>query len=153
LIEIDLPSLKDRLGQELGVSDWIEITQERINQFAESTEDRQWIHTDPARAAMESPFRATIAHGFLTMSLVSILVRQTFNLSRLKMAINYGLNKVRFVAPVPVGSKVRARFVPTALEESGGGLQVTWAVTMEREGSDKPVCVLEWLVRYYIGRE
>jgi acyl dehydratase len=102
---------------------------------------------------MESPFRATIAHGFLTMSLVSILVRQTFNLSRLKMAINYGLNKVRFVAPVPVGSKVRARFVPTALEESGGGLQVTWAVTMEREGSDKPVCVLEWLVRYYIGRE
>ena len=148
----DLASLKDRIGQELGVSDWIEITRERIDQFAEATEDRQWIHIDPARAAMESPFRTTIAHGFLTMSLVSVLVRRTFNLSRLRMAINYGINKVRFVAPVPVGSKVRARFVPAAMEESGGGVQVTWHVTMEREGSDKPVCVIEWIVRYYINR-
>ena len=148
----DLSSLNDRIGQEIGVSDWIEITQERINQFAEATDDQQWIHTDPARAAVESPFRTTIAHGFLTMSLVSVLLRRTFNLSRLRMAINYGLNKVRFVAPVPVGSKVRARFVPAAVKESGGGVQVTWNVTMEREGSDKPVCVVEWLVRYYIDR-
>ena len=148
----DLSSLKDRIGEEIGVSDWIAITQERIDQFAEATDDRQWIHTDPARAAVESPFRTTIAHGFLTMSLVSVLLRRTFNLSRLRMAINYGLNKVRFVAPVPVGSKVRARFVPAAVEESGGGVQVTWNVTMEREGSDKPVCVVEWLVRYYIDR-
>ena len=148
----DLSSLKDRIGQEIGVSDWIEITQERINQFADATDDQQWIHTDPARAAVESPFRTTIAHGFLTMSLVSVLVRRTFNLSRLRMAINYGLNKVRFVAPVPVGSRVRARFVPAAIEESGGGVQVIWNVTMEREGSDKPVCVLEWVVRYYTNR-
>ncbi|OFW31307.1 MAG: dehydratase [Acidobacteria bacterium RIFCSPLOWO2_02_FULL_65_29] len=148
----DLSSLKDRIGQEIGVSDWIEITQERINQFADATDDQQWIHTDPARAAVESPFRTTIAHGFLTMSLVSVLVRRTFNLSRLRMAINYGLNKVRFVAPVPVGSRVRARFVPAAIEESGGGVQVIWNVTMEREGSDKPVCVLEWVVRYYVNR-
>lgn len=153
MIDIDdLSSLKHRLGEELGVSDWIEITQERVNQFADATEDHQWIHTDPARAAVESPFRTTIAHGFLTMSLVSILVRRTFNLSRLRMAINYGVNKVRFIAPVPVGSKVRARFVPAAVEESGGGVQVTWNITMEREGSDKPVCVVEWVVRYYINR-
>jgi acyl dehydratase len=151
MIDIDLSSLKDRLGEELGVSDWIEITQERINQFADATEDQQWIHTDPARAAVESPFRTTIAHGFLTMSLVSVLVRRTFNLSRLRIAINYGLNKVRFVSPVPVGSRVRARFVPAATEASSGSMQVTWNVTMEREGSDKPVCVVEWVVRYYVN--
>ena len=147
----DLSSLKDRIGQEIGVSDWIEITQERINQFADATGDHQWIHVDPERAA-DSPLKSTIAHGFLTMSLVSVLVRRTFNLSRLRMAINYGLNKVRFVAPVPVGSRVRARFAPAAIEESGGGVQVIWNVTMEREGSDKPVCVLEWVVRYYVNR-
>ena len=152
---IDIPalsSLNDRIGQEIGVSDWIEITQARIDQFAEATDDQQWIHTDPARAAVESPFRTTIAHGFLTMSLVSVLVRRTFNLPRLRMAINYGVNKVRFIAPVPVGSKIRARFVPAAVEESGGGVQVTWNVTMEREGADKPCCVVEWVVRYYVNR-
>ena len=153
MIDIDdLSTLKNQIGQELGVSDWYEITQERINQFAEATDDRQWIHTDPARAAVESPFRTTIAHGFLTMSLVSTLVRKTFNLSRLRMAINYGVNKVRFIAPVPVNSRIRARFVPAAVEESGGGVQVTWDITMEREGSDKPVCVVEWVVRYYTNK-
>ena len=153
MIEIqDLSALRNQLGQELGVSDWFEITQERINQFAEATEDRQWIHTDPARAAVESPFRSTIAHGFLTMSLVSVLVRHTFNLPKLRMAINYGVNKVRFIAPVPVNARVRARFVPTAVEETGPATQVIWGITIEREGSDKPVCVVEWIVRYYVNK-
>jgi acyl dehydratase len=153
MIEInDIAALKDRIGQELGVSPWFEITQERINQFAEATDDRQWIHTDPARAAVESPFRTTIAHGFLTMSLVSVLVRDTFTLNRLRMAINYGANKVRFVAPVPVNSRVRARFVPMSVEEVGQGTQVVWNVTIEREGGDKPCCVIEWIVRYYVDK-
>jgi acyl dehydratase len=153
MIQIDdLSSLKDQIGRELGVSDWYEITQARIDQFADATDDRQWIHTDPARAAIESPFRTTIAHGFLTMSLVSALVRQTFNLSRLRIAINYGLNKVRFIAPVPVNSRVRGRFVPLSVEESGPSVQVVWAVTIEREGSDKPCCAIEWVVRYYTDK-
>ena len=153
MIEIDdLSALKSQIGQELGVSDWYEITQERINQFAEATDDRQWIHTDPARAAAESPFRTTIAHGFLTMSLVSVLLRETFNLSRLRMAVNYGVNKVRFIAPVPVNSRIRARFVPTSVGDSGPGVQVVWRITIEREGSDKPCCVVEWVVRYYTNK-
>jgi acyl dehydratase len=153
MIQIDdLSALAHQIGQEIGVSDWYEITQERINQFAEATDDQQWIHTDPARAAVESPFRATIAHGFLTMSLLSVLVRKTFNLSRLRMAINYGVNKVRFIAPVPANSRIRARFVPTSVEESGPSVQVVWGVTIEREGSDKPCCVVEWVVRYYTNK-
>ena len=149
---IDLPTphaLRDRLGQELTVGDWFEITQERINQFAEATEDRQWIHVDPARAAIESPFRATIAHGFLTLSLASILLRRAITIGGLRMAINYGLNRVRFVAPVPVGSRIRGRFTPLSFEEAGGAVQVVWAITIEREGADKPTCVIEWVVRYY----
>lgn len=150
MIEIDLSALAHRLGEEIGVSDWFEITQERINQFAEATEDRQWIHTDPARAASDSPFHATIAHGFLTLSLVSVLVRTTINLSRLRMAINYGVNKVRFVAPVTVNSRIRARFVASSVEEKGTAVQVVWGITIEREGSEKPVCVVDWIVRYYL---
>jgi acyl dehydratase len=149
---IDLPSpaaLRDRLGEEIAVGDWFEITQERVNQFAEATEDRQWIHVDPARAAAESPFRTTIAHGFLTLSLASILLRRAITIGGLRMAINYGLNRVRFVAPVPVGSRIRGRFTPLSLDETGGAIQVVWAITIEREGSDKPTCVVEWIVRYY----
>jgi len=149
MIELDdLLSLKSRLGQEIGVSDWLEITQERINQFAEATGDHQWIHVDPDRSK-QSPFRTTIAHGFLTLSLLSVLGRTTFTVSRLRMAINYGLNKVRFVAPVPVNSRVRGRFSPISVEEAGSASDVVWSVTIEREGSDKPCCIAEWIVRYY----
>ena len=151
MIEIDdLSALAHRIGEEIGVSDWFEITQERINQFAEATEDRQWIHTDPARAATDSPFHATIAHGFLTLSLVSVLLRTTINLSRLRMAINYGVNKVRFIAPAPVNSRIRARFVASSVEEKGPAVQVVWGITIEREGAEKPVCVVDWIVRYYL---
>jgi len=149
---IDLPdmtTLRTQIGHELAVSDWLMITQERIDQFAEATEDRQWIHVDVARAATESPYKATIAHGFLTLSLVSVLLRRTVSFSQYRMAINYGVNRVRFVSPVPVGSRIRARFSPMAAEETGGAVQVTWGITIEREDGDRPCCVAEWVVRYY----
>jgi acyl dehydratase len=142
--------LRERLGQEVAVGDWMQLTQERINQFAEATDDRQWIHVDPARAAVESPFKSTIAHGFLTLSLVSVLTRKAMTWSGLRMAVNYGLNRVRFVAPVPAGARIRGRFSPIALKDAAGGsVQVTWSVTIEREEGDKPAAVAEWLVRYY----
>jgi acyl dehydratase len=142
--------LRERLGQEVAVGDWMQLTQERINQFAEATDDRQWIHVDPARAAVESPLKSTIAHGFLTLSLVSVLTRKAMTWSGLRMAVNYGLNRVRFVAPVPAGARIRGRFSPIALEDAAGGsVQVTWSVTIEREEGDKPAAVAEWLVRYY----
>jgi len=143
--------LEEHVGQEVAVGDWLEMTQDRIDQFAESTGDRQWIHVDRARAEAESPFKATIAHGFLTLSLVSVLLRSSITITGVRMAINYGLNRVRFVTPVPTGSKVRGRFTLAAIEETGGGTQATWAVTVEREGEQKPACVAEWLVRYYPG--
>jgi acyl dehydratase len=149
MINLDVHALRDRLGQELVVGDWFEISQERINQFADATGDHQWIHVDPAKAASESPFKTTIAHGFLTLSLVSTLMRDAIQLSGLRMAINYGLNKVRFVSPVASGARVRARITPIAMDDVGGGFQVTWQVTIEREHGDKPSCVAEWLVRYY----
>ena len=145
----DLATLRARIGQEIAVSDWITITQDRINQFAEATDDRQWIHVDPARAASDSPFKSTIAHGFLTLSLVSYLIRRTISFNRFKMAINYGVNKVRFIAPVPVDSRIRARFAPEAVEEAGGAVQVTWKITIDREDGSKSCCVVEWVVRYY----
>ena len=143
--------LKERLGQEIGVGDWLEITQDRINRFADATGDRQWIHVDPARAAAESPFKTTIAHGFLSLSLVSVMLRSSITITGVRMAINYGLNRVRFATHVPAGSKVRGRFTLAAVEEIGGSIQATWAVTVEREGEQKPACVAEWLVRYYPG--
>jgi acyl dehydratase len=150
LIEFPTPSaIRDRLNDEVAVGEWVEITQTRIDQFADATEDHQWIHVDAARAAVESPFRATIAHGFLTLSLVSVLLRRAVRIDGLRMAINYGLNRVRFVAPVPVGSRIRGRFRPLSIEEAGGAVQVVWAVTVERDGSDKPCAVVEWVVRYY----
>lgn len=145
-----LAELNDRIGQEVGVSDWFEVTQERINLFAEATEDRQWIHTDPERAARESPFKVTIAHGFLTLSLLSELGKRALAVGGVRMGINYGLNRVRFVAPVPSGARIRGRFTLNSVEEIKGGAQATWNVTVEREGSDKPCCVAEWLVRYYV---
>jgi acyl dehydratase len=148
MMQIDFTTLGDRIGQEVAVSPWLDVTQERINAFAEATEDRQWIHVDPVKAATQSPFKSTIAHGFLTLSLVSVLLRTAMTVT-VKMAINYGVNRVRFVSAVPVGSRVRGRFTPVLVEEAGGGVQVTWKVTVEREGEDKPACVAEWIVRYY----
>ena len=150
MIEIqDVRSLRDRIGEEIAVGDWFEITQARIDQFAEATGDAQWIHVDPARAAAESPFKTTIAHGFLTLSLLSSLIRDAMTFHGLRMAINYGMNRMRFVAPVPAGSRIRARFMLISVEDTSGSVQVTWQVTIEREHSDKPCCVAEWIVRYY----
>ena len=145
-----IAQLREHVGQEVAVSDWLEVSQERINQFAEATEDRQWIHTDPERAALESPFKETIAHGFLTLSLLSELLKLAMFIGGVRMGINYGLNRVRFVRPVPAGSRIRGRFTLAELEEIKGGVQTAWSVTVEREGvGDKPCCVAEWLVRYY----
>jgi len=138
------------LGQEVGFSDWLEVSQERINQFAEATEDRQWIHLDAERAAHESPFRKTIAHGFLSLSLLSVLGKGAMYVAGVRMGINYGLNRVRFIAPVAAGARIRGRFTLATLEEFKGGVQATWNVTVELEGSDKPCCIAEWLVRYYV---
>ncbi len=145
----DLGDLRSRIGRELAVTEWMEITQERVNQFADATGDHQWIHVDVDRARTDSPYKTTIAHGFLTLSLASTIVRGAVRFGGLKHAINYGLNKVRFVAPVPVGAKIRGRVTPASIEDVTDGVQVAWAVTIEREGGDKPCCVLEWLVRYY----
>ena len=150
MVEItDVRSLRDRIGEEIAVGDWFEITQARIDQFAAATGDAQWIHVDPARAAAESPFKTTIAHGFLTLSLLSALIRDAMTFQGLRMAINYGMNRMRFVAPVPAGARVRARFTPAAVEDTSGSVQVTWQVTIDREHADKPCCVAEWIVRYY----
>jgi len=149
LIDIDVHTLRERVGQELGVGDWFVVTQERIQQFADATGDHQWIHLDAARAKSESPYQATIAHGFLTLSLISLLLRETIRVSGVRMAINYGLNRVRFVAAVPSGARIRGRFTPTAVQPTDDSVQVTWSVTVEREGGDKPCVAAEWLVRYY----
>ncbi len=142
----ELPSLK---GQELGTSDWYEVTQDAVNLFADATGDHQWIHVDVERAKKESPFGGPIAHGYLTLSLLVPLVAQTYTVTDAKMGVNYGLNKVRFPAPVPVGSKVRARVTLKDVEEVAGGLQNTLSVTIEREGGDKPVCIAEWVTLTY----
>ncbi len=146
---IDVRTLTNNVGRELGVSEWFEISQERINQFAEATGDHQWIHVNPAKAATDSPFKTTIAHGFLTLSLISQLLRSAITFEGTRMAINYGLNRVRFVSPVPSGSRIRGRFTLGSVEDAGGAIQAVWQVTVEREGADKPSCVAEWLVRYY----
>jgi len=144
-----LTELQTRVGSEVALSDWFEVTQERINLFAEATEDRNWLHIDPARAARESPFKETIAHGFLTLSLLSELMKLAMSVGGVRMGINYGLNRVRFVRPVAAGARIRGRFVLTALEPINGGVQAMWNVTVERDGSEKPCCVAEWLVRYF----
>jgi acyl dehydratase len=148
-VEIDVRTLRELVGRELATSSWFPVTQEIIDRFAEATGDHQWIHVDPVRAAKESPFKTTIAHGFLTLSFVSTLLRDAVTPTGLRMAINYGLNRVRFVSPVPSGSRIRGRFLLKAVEETGGAVQASWEVTVEREGGEKPACVAEWLVRYY----
>jgi acyl dehydratase len=145
-----IEELKGLVGQEVGVTDWFEVTQSRISSFAEATEDRQWIHIDAGRARTESPYKNTIAHGFLTLSLISHLAKQAVQIGgSFKMGINYGLNRVRFPAPVPSGSRIRGRYGLKSLEEIDGGVQITWDVTVEVEGAQKPSLVAEWLVRQY----
>ena len=150
MLEIDVRTLRDHIGRELAISGWLEVSQARIDQFADATGDHQWIHVDAARAAAESPFKTTIAHGFLTLSLVGSLLRDAIKPTGLRMSINYGLNRVRFVSPVPSGSRIRGRFTVAGVEEAGGAIQTTWQATIEREGGDKPACVADWLVRYYL---
>lgn len=144
-----LEELKQLVGQEIAVSDWLLITQERVQQFADATGDHQWIHLDNERSRAESPYGGTIAHGFLTLSLLPMLMASSLQMSDVKMGVNYGLNKVRFPAPVPVGSRLRARIVLQSAEDIPGGAQLVWLVTLEREGSDKPVCVAESITRRY----
>lgn len=144
-----LADLQPLVGQSLGHSDWITVDQPRVNAFAEATEDRQWIHTHPERAK-EGPFGGPIAHGFLTLSLIPYFFETDFSVRETRMVVNYGLNKVRFTAPVPVDSRLRAAFRLLALDEvAGGATQLTVEVSIEREGVDKPVCVAESLARHY----
>jgi len=141
--------LESRVGQEVAVSPWMEITQERIDTFAKAIDDFQWIHVDRERAK-QSPFGGTIAHGFLTLSILSHLSESTFSFSDRRMGVNYGLNRVRFTSPVPAGSRVRARFTLAKFEKSDGdGVQVTWNTVVEIEGKDKPALVAEWIGRHY----
>ncbi|WP_340562775.1 MaoC family dehydratase [Streptomyces sp. GSL17-111] len=140
--------LREAVGAELGPSDWLEVDQKRIDLFAEATGDHQWIHVDPEKAA-EGPFGTTIAHGYLTLSLLPVLVPQVLRVEGVRMGVNYGVNKVRFPAPVPVDSRVRAAARIADVREAGDGVQCTVQVTVEREGGDKPVCVAETVVRYY----
>lgn len=136
------------VGERLGHSDWLEVDQKRIDLFAEATGDHQWIHVDPEQAAT-GPFGTTIAHGYLTLSLLPVLVPQILAVENVTMGVNYGLNKVRFPSPLPSGSRVRATAALKDVAEAGGGVQVTAVVTVEREGAEKPVCVAESISRYY----
>lgn len=144
-----IAGLKALEGQHLGYSDWLDITQERVNTFADATGDHQWIHVDAEKAAA-GPFGSTIAHGFLTLSLTVALTQGIeLDMGEPKMAINYGLDKVRFTAPVPVGSRIRARVELMDVAEKGGGIQVKRKVTIEREGEERPAMVAETLSLYY----
>ena len=142
-----IAGLKDWVGKEVAVTDWLTVSQERIDAFAAASGDDQWIHVDRARAAVESPYRVTVAHGFLTLSLLSVLMREAVEIRGVRMGINYGLNRVRFTGPVPAGSRVRARFRLAGAEPIDGGVQATWGVVVEREGEAKPVLVAEWITR------
>ena len=138
------------MGRELGVSDWFLVSQERISQFAAATEDHQWIHEDRERAARESPYGGTIAHGFLTLSLIPYLAEQVFQVRGDRMRVNYGLNRVRFPAPVPAGSRIRARVALRALKESADSVDAEVLVSLEGENVAKPCCVAEWIMRFYM---
>jgi acyl dehydratase len=147
---LSLDQLRSLVGREAGTSDWLAIDQQMIDAFAQVTGDHQWIHIDPQRAKTESRFGRTIAHGFLTLSLLSRLSHESIQVSGdFGMRINYGLNKLRFPSPVPEGSRIRARFAVQSVEDIEGGHQVVWLVTVEVEGSPKPALVAEWVIRYY----
>lgn len=143
-------ALRQFVGREIGVSDWLNVTQQQIDQFAEATEDRQWIHLDRARASAESPYGTTIAHGFLTLSLISHFMRDVVAIEDgVRLVVNYGLNRVRFPAPVKVDSRIRASVTVQSLTENDDSIEATFGVTIGTEGQDKPNCVAECLVRYY----
>lgn len=137
------------VGTEIAVTDWFPVTQERIHTFAEATEDRQWIHTDPVRAEEESPYGTTIAHGFLTLSMISHLSKNILSMENVRLRINYGLNKVRFPNAVKAGASIRGRFLLQSVTDIARGVETTFLVTIEVEGSTKPCCVAEWIVRHY----
>jgi len=144
-------SLKGWIGREFEVTEWLVVTQDRIALFAEATEDRQWIHLDQARASEESPYGTTIAHGFLTLSLLSHFLKSAIQIqSGVRLAVNYGLNRVRFPAAVSADSRIRARVALLALKELSESVEATYGVTIECEKSEKPACVAEWIVRYYL---
>ena len=145
-----LDEVKSHVGKELGVSDWLEVTQETVDRFAEVTGDDQWIHLDVERAK-QTPFGGTIAHGYFVLSLAPRLCYDMFTFDGFALGLNYGLNRVRFPAPMPVGGKVRMRATLVAVEEIPGGAQITTELTFEREGGDKPVCVAESLARVYLS--
>ena len=144
-----LDTLRDQIGREVAVSGWLTVSQERIDKFAEAIGDDQWIHVDAERAARESPYGATLAHGFLTLSLIGTLLRGAIALEGVRMTVNYGSNRVRFMAPVIAGSRIRGRFVVASVEASGEAVKVVWNVTVELGLSAKPCCVAEWIVLYY----
>ena len=151
MMVVDLAHLGELVGQEVATSEWLAITQGRINAFADVTDDPQWIHVDASRAKAETPFGATVAHGFLTLSLLSALMRDAVTVDGPRMTLNYGLNRVRFVSPVPSGSRIRARVALATVDDMGDSIQATWGVTIEREDGYKPAVVAEWIVRYYPG--
>ncbi len=143
-------SLKDFLGCEIAVTDWFTVTQERIGQFAEVTEDRQWIHVDRERAQKESPYGTTVAHGFLTLSLLSHFMKEAIQVrSGVRMGINYGLNKVRFPSPVRADSQIRARVSLHSMKELPDAIEAIYGISVESKDGEKPHCVAEWIVRYY----
>ena len=144
-------SLRDLVGRELSLTDWFAISQERIETFAEVTEDRQWIHVDRERAERESPYRTTIAHGFLTLSLLSRFMKEAIQIrGGVRMSVNYGLNRVRFPSAVRTDSKIRVRFTLQSLKDVPDALEAVFDANVEVQGSEKPCCVAEWVVRYYI---
>ena len=145
---LKIRDLEARVGEEIAVSPWVDMPQERIDLFAKATEDFQWIHVDRERAK-QSDFGSTIAHGYLTLSMLPKLIESTFEFSDRKLGVNYGLNKVRFTSPVPAGAKIRGRFTLSKYERLEGGVQTTWSVTVEREGGDKPAMVAETISRHY----
>ena len=145
-----IDELRTLVGQEVGVSEWFTMGQDRIGAFPDTTEDRQWIHLDRDRALRESPYRSTIAHGFLTLSMLSEFSREAVDIrGEFKMRINYGLNRVRFPAPVPSGARIRGKFTLAAVEDFDGGVQVVWNAVVEVEGGTKPAVAAEWLTRLY----
>ena len=144
-----LEELKQWVGKEVAVSDWLQVTQDRIDRFADATGDHQWIHVDPARTKAESPFGSTIAHGYLTLSLLPHMMMETLDIQGGRMSINYGLDRVRFAAPVRAGDRIRAHFTLAKLVDIAGGIQYAWHALVELEGQHKPACVAEMIARRY----
>ena len=145
---LTIETLRHRIGEEIAVSEWLEIDQNRVNLFADATDDHQWIHVDVDRARRESPYGAPIAHGFLTLSLLARFSGELLRAEGVRLGLNYGLDKVRFISPVRVGDRLRARYTLRSLTDVDGGVQVSWTATIEIEGTEKPACVAQTLVRW-----